>query len=163
MSLVNLQRQGSSTRVTDLILIQGSSLPGLQVHGQGRSHHGTPCVSHTLRGPEKPLKASRPKAKLENPTLTPLCKLRTEAWAKVRVAMRVFLFCLVSACLLCSCMCPVGPGLCPWQPHGFPTSLHVFYPSSELFGDSSIPWIPHQGLKIQKSPSWTTLPVEACL
>lgn len=68
--------------------------------------------------------------------------------------MRVFLFCLMSACLLCSCMCPVGPGPCPWQPHGFPTSLHVFYPSSELFGDSSIPWIPHQGLKIQKSPSW---------
>lgn len=97
----------------DLVLAPGTSLPGLQVHSQECSHHGTPCISHTPRGPEQPLKASQPKAKLENPTVCPLpsiqshhyqsshlCKLRRQAWARVRVAMRVFLSCLMSVCLL---------------------------------------------------------------
>lgn len=49
--------------------------------------------------------------------------------------MRVFLSCLVPACLLYQ---HVSRGSCPY-PYGFPTSLHIFYPSSKLFGGSSIP------------------------
>lgn len=60
-STARAQHQGP-----DLVLILGLALPGLQVHGQERSHHGYACVSHTLGGPNQPLQASHPKAKLEN-------------------------------------------------------------------------------------------------
>lgn len=67
----------------------------------------------------------------EPPLSSRLCKLRTQAWARVRVAMRVFLSCLVSACLL---------------------YLHVSFGSWPMSLTTS--WLPHKTLSQFKALQW---------
>jgi hypothetical protein len=76
MSLVHRQQQGSRPSPCPRNLSpwapQSGTLP-----------HGTPFLSHTPRGPEQPLKASQPKAKLENPTVCSLLSIQSHHYHPV--------------------------------------------------------------------------------